>query len=69
MATPNFGELEKIFSGEDFFLIFFQLKSSIVSFISATLEHQRISQKNPAHLYFRDPPSPQVFSQITTFKL
>ena len=25
-ATPNFGELEKIFSGEDFFLIFFSVK-------------------------------------------
>ena len=25
-ATPNFGELEKIFSGEDFFLVFFSVK-------------------------------------------
>ena len=43
-ATPNFGELETIFSGEDFFDFFF--KSSIISFISATLELQRTPQKN-----------------------
>ena len=42
-SRPNFGELEKNISGETVFLFFFLLKSSIISFISATLEHQRMS--------------------------
>ena len=43
-SRPNFGELEKNISGETFFFVFFfLLKSSIISFISATLEHQRMS--------------------------
>ena len=43
-SRPNFGELEKNISGETFFSdFFFLLKSSIISFISATLEHQRMS--------------------------
>ena len=49
-SRPNFGELEKNISGETFFLIFFLLKSSIISFISATLEHQRMSVEKTAQL-------------------
>ena len=65
-SPPNFGELEKIFSGETFFLSFFLLKSSIISFISATLEHQRMSVEKTMQLWFHNPP-PCLFYQTTAF--
>ena len=49
-SRPNFGELEKNISGETFFCFFFLLKSSIISFISATLELQRMSEQKLATL-------------------
>ena len=42
-SPPTLVSSKKYFPVKLFFLIFFLLKSSIISFISATLEHQRMS--------------------------
>ena len=53
---PTLVSSKKSFPVKLFFLIFFLLKSSIISFISATLEHQRMSVELRAQLWIQYPP-------------